>query len=148
MPSSKKITTKLPKFFQVFLEPEVKTDFIIQKTVLALIIIIFFYLPLRTQVDLLEVLPFMLYAYIWYMLTYSLAYYLKPEKDSYHRWLLFFANFLLLPLPMILALKFSESIKNKYAQKTSIILTTLIIWWLISNFFSFTVITFASFLMA
>jgi Ca2+/Na+ antiporter len=131
---------QLVSFINFFMQPDIKKDLILQKLFLILVLTIMFYLPVIDRVSFLEVLPFMLSVFVWYMLTYSIALYLKPESDSYHRWQLFFANFLLLPIPVILGMELSKKLKNIFAQTIAFLLSVIVIWWALSNFFTYIIV--------
>lgn len=131
----------LPKFLQFFLQEGIRQDLAIQKLSLATFLIIIFYFPVMESIGFLTVLPFLLYVFIWYMITYSIALYLQPEKDSYHRWLLFFANLTLFALPIILANRLASGMKNPMASKLAKFMTTIILWWALGFLFSMIVIS-------
>lgn len=128
------------KLIAPFMEKEVKKDLIFQKLTLFTLLQFLVLVPIVniygwTWGLIWRVELFSLFLFIWFMLLYSATYLLKPEKESYHRWILFIASATNLPLAINIAIKASSGMQNKTTRSVSQVLTFIVSWYILVQLF-------------
>lgn len=128
------------KLIAPFMEKEVKKDLIFQKLTLFTLMQFLVLVPIVniygwTWELLWRVELYAIFLYAWIMLLYGATFLLKPEKDSYHRWILFIASATNLPLAINIAVRASAGMQNKVTKAVSQVLTFIVSWYILVQLF-------------